>query len=79
MAVTAAPERGKANAAIAEVLSEALNLKGLHISLLTGETSRDKRFLIEDITADDLRSRLDACLGAVPGEAGSTDSSRWRP
>ncbi len=63
VAVTAAPERGKANAAIAVVLVEALKLKGSRVSLLAGETSRDKRFLIEDVTPADLKARLDALLG----------------
>ena len=50
VAVTAAPEKGKANAAIQSVLAEALGCKSNTITLLSGETSRKKRFLIDGIT-----------------------------
>jgi uncharacterized protein len=67
VAVTAAPERGKANEAVVEVLANSLRLPRAHIGLLTGETSRDKRFLIEDISTDDLMARLASILGnALP-------------
>lgn len=64
IAVTAAPERGKANEAIAGVLAEALQLKGWQVRLLSGETSREKRFLIEDLAPDEIRARLDVLLGS---------------
>lgn len=66
VAVTAAPERGKANEAIALVLAEALNLKGSQVRLLSGETSREKRFLIEDVGPDEIRIRLDVLMGSGP-------------
>ena len=50
VAVTAAPEKGKANEAIQSVLAEALGCKANQITLLSGETSRRKRFLIDGIT-----------------------------
>jgi hypothetical protein len=62
VAVTAAPERGRANDAIVAVLAAALDVKMSRIHLLTGETSRDKRFVIEDITVDELKTRLDNLL-----------------
>jgi len=65
IAVTAAPERGKANEAVVEVLARSLNLKGSQISLLTGATSRDKRFLITGIERADLKSRLTLLLGGM--------------
>jgi uncharacterized protein (TIGR00251 family) len=46
VAVTAAPEKGKANRAIIEVLREALGVSKSAIELLSGETSSRKRFLI---------------------------------
>jgi uncharacterized protein (TIGR00251 family) len=49
VAVTAAPERGKANEAIRKLLAETLGCKTSQITLLTGETVRDKRFLITDL------------------------------
>ena len=58
VAVTAAPEKGKANVAIQSVLADALGCKSSTITLLSGETSRKKRFLIDGMTADDLLRRL---------------------
>ena len=59
VAVTAAPERGKANEAIQTLLAESLGLKPSRISLISGATSRRKRFLLEGIDAEaGFRSRL---------------------
>jgi uncharacterized protein (TIGR00251 family) len=65
VAVSAAPERGKANAAIVAVLADALRVKRSEIALLSGETSRDKRFLVEGLAPDDVMARLDALLGSA--------------
>jgi uncharacterized protein (TIGR00251 family) len=46
VAVTAAPEKSKANAAIVEVLSKALGVPKSAIELIAGETSPQKRLLI---------------------------------
>ncbi len=56
--VTVAPEKGKANLAIAEVLAEAIGCRSSSLVLLAGETSREKRFLILDRTPDQLRLLL---------------------
>jgi uncharacterized protein len=60
VAVSAAPEKGKANAAVQDVLAEALGCKRSQVELLAGETSRDKTFVISGITVEELRRRLDA-------------------
>lgn len=57
--VTVAPEKGKANQAIAEVLADAFGCRGSALVLLSGENSRDKRFLIEGLDPDTVRQRLD--------------------
>ncbi len=59
IAVTAAPERGKANAAIARLLAEALGCRPAAVALLAGESSRIKRFLVADDTPEEVRSRLE--------------------
>jgi uncharacterized protein (TIGR00251 family) len=59
VAVSAAPEKGKANAAIAEVLADALGCRPSQVGLLSGETSREKKFLVTGLTTDDLRRRVD--------------------
>jgi len=61
--VTQIPEKGKANKAIQEQLSHALQLKKSQIELLTGETASRKRFLIRDITGEALRRILAPFLG----------------
>jgi uncharacterized protein (TIGR00251 family) len=58
VAVTAPPDKGKANVAIQSVLAEALGCKANQVTLLSGATSRQKRFLIDGITADELARRL---------------------
>ena len=63
VAVTAAPERGKANEAIVAVLAVALGCRRSQIAILNGESARDKRFLIEGLTPVEVRARLD---GATP-------------
>jgi uncharacterized protein (TIGR00251 family) len=62
VAVTAAPEKGKANAAITALLAEGLGCRSSRIALISGETSRQKRFLIEGLTTDELQRKLAAVL-----------------
>lgn len=50
IAVTQTAERGKANQAIRRVLARAFGLKLSQISLVAGETTRNKRVLIHDTT-----------------------------
>jgi uncharacterized protein YggU (UPF0235/DUF167 family) len=56
--VTVAPEKGKATAAIAEVLAKVLGCRASQVVLLSGETARDKRFLILELDPEALRERL---------------------
>jgi uncharacterized protein (TIGR00251 family) len=58
VAVTAPPEDGKANRALLEVLREALDLKRSQIALLSGATSREKKFLVSGIKREDLEVRI---------------------
>lgn len=57
-AVTQVAEQGKANRALIALLCERLRLKKSQVKLLSGETSRRKRFLVTDIALDELQSRL---------------------
>ena len=59
VAVTQAPEKGKANKAIAQLLCKTLQLKKSQITMLTGATSSNKKFLIRDISAAALRKRIE--------------------
>jgi len=64
VAVTAPPEDGRANKALAELLRERLGVKRSQIELLSGATGRDKRFLIRSLSRADLESRLADVLRA---------------
>jgi uncharacterized protein (TIGR00251 family) len=72
VAVTTPPEKGKANAAIQAVLAQSLGCRPSQIALLSGETSRQKRFLIGGLTPDDLQRRLTAVLPESGSGSGSS-------
>lgn len=61
VSVTAVPERGKANAAVRELLSEVLRIPKSSITLLRGDTSSQKLFEIA-LDEAELRKRIDAAL-----------------
>ena len=61
--VTQAPEKGKANKAIAEVLAKWLGVRKSQIQLLSGETASQKKFLVREIAKEDLAERINARLG----------------
>lgn len=57
--VTQAPEKGKANKAVVELLAKKLGLKKSQIALLSGETSHQKRFLLVGISPKELAARIE--------------------
>jgi uncharacterized protein (TIGR00251 family) len=63
VAVSAPRDQGKANAALIEVIAEALGVPRKAVSLVKGETSTEKRFLVTGLTADELRRRLAKLAG----------------
>jgi uncharacterized protein (TIGR00251 family) len=62
VAVTAPPEDGRANKALIEVLREALKVKRSQIALLSGEASREKRFLVRGVSKAELAERVTALV-----------------
>ncbi len=62
VAVTAAPERGKANEAVEELLAEALGLPRSAVRVVAGQTSRNKRLEIAGLEAAEVRRRLRTIL-----------------
>jgi len=62
VSVTQVAEKGKANQALIEALAQGLGLKRSQIQLVSGETHRDKQFLIGGIAQDDLAARIAAAL-----------------
>jgi uncharacterized protein (TIGR00251 family) len=76
IAVTAPPEEGKANAAIKAALAELLGCRFSQVVLISGETSRQKRFLVTDLEAEAVRTRLQGLLPKTEPsrpQTGSTD------
>lgn len=62
VSVTAAPEKGRANAALLGVLAKVLGVKRSAITLRGGETSRSKVFHVADVSVDVLREQITAAL-----------------
>ena len=58
VSVTQIAEKGKANKALAESIANGLGLKKSQVELLTGETQSQKKFLIRNISREDLERRL---------------------
>lgn len=58
VATRAAPERGKANQAVANILAKALHANARCIEIQSGLTSPRKTFIFHDFRAEDLRARL---------------------
>jgi uncharacterized protein (TIGR00251 family) len=58
VAVSASPDKGKANQAIMEVLQKILGLKNSQIQLIGGFTNRQKKVLIRDLSKTQLESKI---------------------
>lgn len=67
LAVTAPPEQGKANKALVKLLRELLGVKRSQLELTSGQTSREKRFLVRGLTITELRTRVARILDTVHG------------
>ena len=64
VSVTQLAEKGKANEAVIETLADGLGLKRSAIELISGQSQRDKRFLIRGITTAEMAKRIAAVLDA---------------
>ena len=58
--VTAAPEGGKANDAVVELLAKRLGVAKGRVSIVRGHKSRDKTVLIDDVTLEEVLAILTA-------------------
>lgn len=61
--VTAVPEKGKANKALVALLSKTLKIPKTAITVVSGETARQKILRIEG-DPEDLKSRIEAVASA---------------
>ncbi len=60
IATSAPPEKGKANTAVAKILAKALGIDARNIRLVSGPTSPRKEFQIDGMSADSVRTNLQA-------------------
>lgn len=56
--LAAAPVDGAANEALIELLADWLECPRRQVSLVSGQSSRDKRILVTGLTTDSVRTRL---------------------
>lgn len=56
--VTAAPEGGKANDAVVDLLAKRLKVAKGRVRIVRGHKARDKRLCIEDMTTSEVFARL---------------------
>lgn len=63
IAVSAAPEKGKANKAIVKILADAFNLPKSAVEIVSGTTSRRKKFLLRSASSDSIYAVLKDVLG----------------
>lgn len=59
MRVAAAPERGRANEAVLDLLAETLAVPRRDVRLIAGHATRDKIVELDGIAADETRRRLE--------------------
>ncbi len=62
--VAAAPENGKANAAVVRLLSDVLGLPAGDVAIVSGHASRDKTVALTGIDTDEIERRLTQASGA---------------
>jgi uncharacterized protein YggU (UPF0235/DUF167 family) len=62
--VAASPERGKANDAVLDVMSRALEVPRARVELVAGQGSRDKVVVVRGLSARDTESRLDRAVSS---------------
>jgi uncharacterized protein (TIGR00251 family) len=63
--VASAPERGKANQAVLELLSDALQVPRTRLTLVTGHAARDKVVAVEGLSAAEAKQRLTGAAGTT--------------
>jgi uncharacterized protein (TIGR00251 family) len=58
--VAAPPDKGRANAAVVDLLAEALGVAKSRVRIVRGQSSRDKVLTVESLTPEDVRGILEA-------------------
>lgn len=73
LGVAAPPDKGRANAALVDLLAATLKAPRSAVDLLSGETARDKRFLIRGLSPAEVEARLTPLL--APSFFGDEDEA----
>lgn len=68
VSVTQAPEKGKANRAVAEVLCQQLDLRPAQLELIAGHSAAQKRFLVRGLDSRQLQQRIATALAKAGGK-----------
>ena len=63
--VSAAPEKGRANAAVIRLLSEALGIRRNQVALVAGTSSQDKIAVLTECSVEAITAKLRAAAIAV--------------
>jgi uncharacterized protein YggU (UPF0235/DUF167 family) len=63
VSVTAAPEGGRANDAVAQLLAAALGLARRDVEIVSGQSGRDKIVALTGIAPDETERRLAGAVG----------------
>ncbi|GAB6186607.1 DUF167 domain-containing protein [Thermopirellula anaerolimosa] len=62
IAVTQAPEKGKANKAVVELLAKTLSVKRSQVELVSGATASSKRLVVRGLNENEWKERLRGLL-----------------
>jgi uncharacterized protein (TIGR00251 family) len=62
--VNAAPEDGKANAAVVKLLADTLSLRERDVEIVSGHASRDKTVALAGVRPEEIERRLAEASGA---------------
>jgi uncharacterized protein (TIGR00251 family) len=62
--VNAAPEDGKANAAVVKLLADTLSLRERDVQIVSGHASRDKTVALAGVRPEEIERRLAQASGA---------------
>jgi uncharacterized protein (TIGR00251 family) len=76
--VAAPPERGRANDALAGLLAEEFGVKANDVELVSGATSRSKRFRVRGVEPEEVPRVLERLLEAGDGGGGPASRDRNR-
>ncbi len=69
--VAASPEGGRANTACADLLAETFGVDAAQVELVSGPSSRSKRFKLAGVDVDAFRTRLERAVGGTRPGAGA--------